>query len=29
MNRFGNEQSVPLERIAVESIRIVPADSVK
>lgn len=28
-NRFGNENSVPTERIGVESVKIVPADSVK
>lgn len=29
MNAFGSEQSVPTERVTVESVRIVPADSIK
>lgn len=29
MNAYGSEQSVPIERVGVETVRIVPADSLK
>jgi peptidyl-prolyl cis-trans isomerase B (cyclophilin B) len=29
MNRLGSEQSVPTERVSIESVRIVPSDTVK